>query len=284
MWKGFKMNGTKWCKYRLLENNNDYATVRTMYDSYLAKFDFVIYGSFDRKVRKVSQKIREAQLPKVVIDGLSRVLIIGDLHEPFCLDGYLEHCKDVYTQYACTSVLFVGDIIDNHFSGYHESDPDGLCAGHELELAIKKIHKWYKAFPSAKVILGNHDLIIARKAYSGGVANQWIRSYGEVLKTPNWKFAEEFIIDGVTYCHGTGSKARNRAKRELCSVVQGHYHSESYIEYTVGNKFKIFAMQVGCGVDRKSYAMAYGKHFAKPAIGCGVVIDGIRPYIEMMEL
>ena len=23
----------------------------------------------------------------------SRVLVIGDLHEPFCLDGYLDHCQ-----------------------------------------------------------------------------------------------------------------------------------------------------------------------------------------------
>ena len=24
----------------------------------------------------------------------SRVLVISDLHEPFCLDGYLKFCKD----------------------------------------------------------------------------------------------------------------------------------------------------------------------------------------------
>ena len=29
----------------------------------------------------------------------SRILVIGDLHEPFCLDGYLEHCKETYKNY-----------------------------------------------------------------------------------------------------------------------------------------------------------------------------------------
>ena len=23
----------------------------------------------------------------------NRILVIGDLHEPFCLEGYLKHCK-----------------------------------------------------------------------------------------------------------------------------------------------------------------------------------------------
>jgi hypothetical protein len=42
----------------------------------------------------------------------------------------------------------------------------------------------------------------------------------------------------------------------------------------VGNNFKIFGMQVGCGIDRDSYAAAYAKHFKKQAIGCGVVLGG----------
>lgn len=42
-------------------------------------------------------------------------------------------------------------------------------------------------------------------------------------------------------------------------------------------------MQVGCGIDKTSYAMAYGKNFRKPIISCGVVIEG-NPYIEMMNL
>jgi len=214
----------------------------------------------------------------------SSVLVIGDLHEPFCLTGYLKHCQKIYKQYDCDQVVLIGDIIDNHYSSFHEADPDGLSAGNELEVSIDNINKWYKAFPHASVILGNHDLIIMRKAFSSGLSKQWVKEYGDVLQTPLWEFSEEFIIDGVVYCHGTGGKARNRAKNELCSIVQGHYHSEAYIEYMVGNNFKIFAMQVGCGIDRKSYAMAYGKHFHKPAIGCGVIVNGKKAYLEMMEL
>ena len=43
------------------------------------------------------------------------------------------------------------------------------------------------------------------------------------------------------------------------STVQGYLHTQAYCEYTVGRNFKIFGMQVGCGIDFSSYAMAYAK-------------------------
>ena len=61
-----------------------------------------------------------------------KILVIGDLHEPFCLDGYLEHCKEVYAKHNCNKVIFIGDVIDNHYSSYHDPDPDGLGGGDEL--------------------------------------------------------------------------------------------------------------------------------------------------------
>ncbi len=60
-------------------------------------------------------------------------LIIGDLHAPFIKEGYLEHCQHIYEKHQCTEVIFIGDLIDNHYSSYHESDPDGMGAGQELD-------------------------------------------------------------------------------------------------------------------------------------------------------
>ena len=34
----------------------------------------------------------------------TRVLVIGDLHEPFCKKGYLEFCKKVYAENNCNKV------------------------------------------------------------------------------------------------------------------------------------------------------------------------------------
>lgn len=213
------------------------------------------------------------------------ILIIGDLHEPFCLDGYLDFCKEIQIKENCGTIVFIGDIIDNHYSSYHETDPDGYSAGEELDRAIDKIQKWYKEFPEAYVIIGNHDRLVYRKAHSSGVSKRWIREFDEVLETPNWTFLEEIVINGVCYNHGEGATARSRMKNEMQSQVQGHYHNQFYLEYNVSPIARIFAMQVGCGVDRKSFAMAYGKHFKKPVIGCATV-SGKNPIprLHPMEL
>ena len=68
------------------------------------------------------------------------------------------------------------------------------------------------------------------------------------------------------------------------STVQGHLHTQAYCEYTVGRNFKIFGMQVGCGIDFSSYAMAYAKAGKKPAVGCGVILGGKTAINCMMDL
>ena len=212
------------------------------------------------------------------------VLVIGDLHEPFCLDGYLKHCKKAYHDYDCDEVVFIGDIIDNHASSYHESDPDGHSAGTELELAISKIKLWYKAFPEATVIIGNHDRLIMRKAFSSGLSKRWIKDYAEVLGVRGWEFKEHIVIDDVNYSHGEAGTAVAVARNEMQSQVQGHRHTECYVNWVVGRKFKIFGVQVGCGIDWKSYAMAYAKNFKKPAISCSVILQGKTAINLMMDL
>lgn len=203
----------------------------------------------------------------------TRVLVVGDLHCPFDLDGYLDFCKDMYARHNCNRVVFIGDIIDNHYSSYHESDPDGYGGGQELERAIDRVQKWYTTFPHADVLIGNHDRIIMRKAFSSAIPKAWVKSYNEVLGT-SWNWAERIEIDGVQYVHGEGGTARTKAKNDMQSTVQGHIHTQCYTEWMVGRNFRIFGMQVGCGVDHESYAAAYARHYKKQAIGCGVVING----------
>ena len=226
-------------------------------------------------------EFREQEQPK---DNEVRVLVIGDLHEPFCLKGYLKFCKKTYLEYNCNKVVFIGDVIDNHFSSYHETDADGMGGGQELDLAIKKLSKWYDAFPDAYVTIGNHDRIIMRKAQTSAVPSKWIKQYKEVLETPGWNFVESVIIDDVLYVHGEGGEARSKSLKNMQSTVQGHLHTKCYTNWHVGNKTRIFGMQVGCGINHESYAMAYGKNFGKPAIGCGVILNGTTAINVLMDL
>lgn len=214
----------------------------------------------------------------------NRVLVIGDLHEPFCLDGYLEFCIDTYNKYQCNKVVFIGDVIDNHYSSYHETDADGMGGGQELELAISKLAEWYKAFPNAHVTIGNHDRLIMRKAQTSAVPKKWIKDYKEVLEVPKWEFVNRVVIDNVQYIHGEAGTAKVKCKADMMSTVQGHLHTQAYTEWFVGANFKVFGTQVGCGIDHESYAMAYAKAGKKPVIGCGVVIDGKQAINVLMEL
>ena len=213
------------------------------------------------------------------------VLVIGDLHEPFCLDGYLEFCIEQYKTYNCNQVIFIGDILDNHAFSYHEPDPDGMSAGMELQESIKKVSKWYEAFPYADVCIGNHDRLAARKSFTGGIPKAWLKTYNEVLGTPNWNWVESIVYDNVLYEHGEGGQAKTKAKNNLMCSVCGHTHTEAYSLWYVGKRYRIFATQVGCGVDSKTYAAAYAKNFKKQAIGCAVVLNnGTLPINLLMPL
>lgn len=250
----------------------------------------LFYNVSKRTIRNWAKQLNLVESPhKLDLSGVvenkgENILIIGDLHEPFCLDGYLEFCKKQYDKYGCTKVIFIGDIIDNHYTSYHETDADGLSGGQELDIAKDKIQRWYKTFPKAYVIIGNHDRMVMRKAQTSAIPQAWIRSYKEVLETPDWEFTDRVVIGDVQYIHGEGGTARTKCKADLMPTVQGHLHTQAYTEWIVGAKFKIFGTQVGCGIDHESYAMAYAKRGKKPAIGCVVMLNESQPINILMEL
>ena len=224
-------------------------------------------------------------LMKMRSEQVNNVLVCGDLHEPFCLPEYTNFCKEQYDKYNCNEVVFIGDIIDNHYSSYHETDADGMGGKDELELAVSRIQRWYNVFKKATVVIGNHDRIIMRKAQTSSIPSKWIKSYKDVLEVPNWTFTERYVKDGVQNVHGEGGTARTKCRADMMNTVQGHLHTQAYCEHYVGRNFRVFGMQVGCGIDFKQYSFAYAKAGKKPAIGCSVVLNnGTLPINILKDL
>ncbi len=222
-------------------------------------------------------------------------LVIGDIHLPYTHKNYLDHCIKVYKDFNCNAVSFTGDIIDSHFSSFHSTSTKSEGAALELTNVIEMIKDWYDAFNNdtvpngISVTLGNHDLIIYRKAEDAGVDKRWVRNLNEVLNVPDWQFEEQFVHDKVLYVHGTGCSGKGIMKRVQnwgTSMIQGHIHTQSFVDFTASLNDLKFGMQVPTGIDYKSFAYAYAKfHTAKPILGCSVVLDnGKFPLIVPMDL
>ena len=59
-----------------------------------------------------------------------RILVVGDLHCPFELDGYFEFCVEQYEQFQPHVVYRRHP--RQHYSSYHETDPNALGGSYEL--------------------------------------------------------------------------------------------------------------------------------------------------------
>jgi hypothetical protein len=210
-----------------------------------------------------------------------RILTVGDIHAPFTHTGYLDFCKGLRAKYKTTHTIFIGDVIDAHYSSFHDSDPDGMSAREELFHARRKLQEWHKAFPNAEVTIGNHDRIASRKVFAAGLSQMWLRDLNDVLGVPSWTFHNRIKRDGILYIHGEGVTARTKAARIGCSVVQGHRHTESYVWHLPGEERAIFGLQVGCGIDAEAYAFAYAKDAPPPALSAAVILDGVPQIIPM---
>jgi predicted phosphodiesterase len=215
-----------------------------------------------------------------------RIGIVGDIHEPFCHPMYRQFCYDVFDSWGVDRVHLVGDVVDNHAISFHDPDPNGFGAFEEACRAHEGVQKWYDLWPDATVSIGNHDERHFRRARKDGVPDRFLKTFREVWGTPNWTWEMHRIMDGVRYQHGTGSSGKdaavNQAVQRRTSVVQGHTHSWAGVKHHANDTSLIFGMNVGCGIDIDTYAMAYAKDFpVRPVLGCGVVLDG-TPYFEPM--
>lgn len=219
---------------------------------------------------------------------MSRVLVAGDTHGHAMHPSYIPFLKRVKRKYRCDTVVFIGDMADHEtikFHAKHTNEP-GILQDHED--TKQSIAKLCKAFPNAIVCVGNHDQRVLRVGEAAGIPSVYLRDYAEVWDTPGWEWVDNITIDGVLYKHGSGRGGLNpaftQAVKHNCSVVQGHFHTVAGIMWKAGPNNEVFGMQVGSGVQRGHRCFQYNKEgLSKAILSCGVVLDGIHPYLEKMD-
>ena len=219
-----------------------------------------------------------------------RVGIIGDTHLPYEHKDYLQFCLDTFDAYDCDTFVHIGDFIDHHALSFHDSEPILQGVTGEWESALDAAQPWYEAFPKLTLIEGNHDRIPARQLRKLGMEPTiFMRPMKDIYKMPKgWQVKDWIKIDDVLYHHGetaTGVNGfRKDCEQRMMCTVSGHNHSNAGISATATGQELVWGMAVGCGVNHKHLAFAYGKHFAKkPILACGLVIEG-EPHVEYMPL
>ena len=211
------------------------------------------------------------------------VLVIPDLHYPVARRGHIDFLKKQADIWQPTRIVCIGDIVDNCAYSFHKKPGSLLDPLKEREAALKDIAKLVKEFPKADLLTGNHDALVARRAEEIGLDISTLKSFNAYWELPStWKVHPRFHqlkIDGTIYAHGDRAKggatpAIANAKELFCSYVQGHTHGAAGVNWHVNGVSRIFGLNVGCLVDDRALAMAYGKVYNKRGVlGCGVVTD-----------
>lgn len=218
----------------------------------------------------------------------NNVLVISDAHLPFEHPDALRFCREIQEKYNCGTVVNIGDIIDNYAISRYDKDPSSMAISAEYEEVLRKLKAWYKTFPEVKVCIGNHEARLFKKVALAGLPISWLKDLKSILEAPSeWTFEFSYDINGVLYTHGTNYSgdmaALNIARDNRQSTVIGHIHTAAGVRYLSNRNNTIFGMSVGCLVDDKSYAFAYGKENARKSIlSCGVVLNGKTAIVETL--
>jgi len=176
-----------------------------------------------------------------------------------------------------------------HAMSFHDSDPDLLSAGDELQAAIAQLRPLYELFPNVDLIDSNHGSLLYRKGLHHGIPRKYLRDYNEVLDAPDgwvWHMDLSINIPGgneVYFHHGlTADVMKLVAQRGVCAV-QGHFHGIFKIGYLGNPNHLLWGMQVGCSIDGKSMAFAYDRNnLARPIIGHGLIERGLPKLLPMI--
>lgn len=218
------------------------------------------------------------------------VLILSDMHYPYNHADIVAFLQSLNKKYKFDKVISVGDELDYHALSFHDSDPDLMAAGDELETAIKRLQPLYKMFPEIDLVDSNHGSMVYRRQKAHGIPRRAIKSYRDVLEAPRgWRWHDDLTLklsDGspVYVCHGRSKNGLALSQSMGMSCIQGHYHENFEVRYW-GNKIGLYwSMMVGCLIEKSSLAFAYNNlNLKRPLIGCAGIIQG-QPRLFPMVL
>lgn len=219
--------------------------------------------------------------------GKDNYLIISDLQIPFEHKDALKFCTQLKKSFNVPdeNIICAGDETDQYFGGLWKKSPEVYhTPNSEIAESIKRLKRWYRAFPQMKVCISNHGTRYWRKALDAEIPSQLLRKYEEIIEAPpGWQWRKRWLIRGskkpFMVEHGDDWGGQHPhiqcAMHNGISCVIGHHHSKAGTIHIKTAMLDIFANVCGSLIDFDTYAFEYArKAKLKPCIGTTVVVNG----------
>lgn len=218
---------------------------------------------------------------------MENTVFISDTHAPYHHRDALAFISAAKEEYGFVQGKHVGDVVDNHFSSYHEIEPGTYAAKEEHYRAKRFVQQLAEIYPNLVVTLGNHDLLTTRKAKTANIMEEHILDYNSRYDVEwDWVERDFFRINKYANClltHSISSSTQNNAHKFSHCSVQGHHHHLFGIEFAGDPNVLRWAMSVGCLIDDSSPAMNYNKKVVlkRPILGMGGIYEDFPILIPM---
>jgi metallophosphoesterase superfamily enzyme len=231
--------------------------------------------------------MKEYSLRQNIVCFDQRVLVISDLHLPWQHPDAIHFLAEIKAKCKPEIIVNVGDEVDCHGISFHKSDTSLLNPDKELERAIEEIKKLNELFPKMYLCESNHGSLSYRRLKSEGIPIRNLKTLQDLYETPLWEWHHEITLEThagkVLVVHGKSGGQYKLAMEQGISCIQGHFHCSASINWFTSTTSMRFNMFVGCLVDEKSMAFAYGKNIArKPILSVGFLTEYGEPCLLRM--
>lgn len=229
---------------------------------------------------------------KVKVKYEDNVAVISDLQIPFHHQDAMDFLRFVKKQFKITKWVCVGDEVDQSFLSYHEKDPNGISAKEELRLgrlALKELAKIVNNGKDFDIAWSNHGALHLRKAKTGGIPDDYIKSPNEVWGVPkSWKWSDEIVLqyphcEDIIVRHQLSSNSKNNVLSYGKSIITGHWHSifELVGRTKYDGKF-LFGAIIGCLINRFHPTFGYAANQKDvQQLGMLVLVSGSPVMVPM---
>lgn len=218
----------------------------------------------------------------------SCILVISDTQAPFHHPDTIAFLSEIKKQFKPTFILHIGDLGDFHSLNFHGVNPNLPSAHDELIQLRSFVKDLAKLFPCMTIVDSNHDALPKRKAHSVGIPDAMLKDERGILQAPaTWKFISELVfkLPNGLWCkakHNFSSNLLLDSIRQGMSLICGHLHSKSFIQWWQNDHGINFAVQTGCLINDPHPAFDYNKtQSIRPVLTATVIRGGIPMNIPM---